>query len=802
MKLFSRILLTLSFLVLVHAAFSQAKRKVEDLSDEEIATFFERAQSIGMTEAQLEKAAKAQGYTSADIAKMRSRLTQLGESKTKEKTSTTKSKTTSKRSVSGKLSTKKGKKKTTASGEEDDSEDLAMEDEEEETDSTKLPKKIIYGSNLFNNKKLNFEPDLRIATPVNYTLGPDDELNIDIFGEVMDNYNVTVSPEGTVKILNLSPIYVNGLSVDAASSRIVSRLRQLYQGLNRPGSGSSAIITLGNVRSIKVTLVGEVENPGSYTISSLATVFNALYLAGGPNENGSYRSIRVIRNNKVIRTLDLYDFLLKADQKDNIQLKDQDIIRVGDFDSHVELAGEVRRTMVFEAIKGETLKDILRYAGGFTDKAYTYSLSVRRNTSRELKLLNITQDEVATFQPQNGDSISVGKIIERYENRVTVSGAVFRPGVFAIENGLTTVKELVKRAEGPRENAFLNRATIARRKENYDPEMISFDLGKVLRGEAPDIALHREDSLTVYSLDSLREYQKISIYGEVNKPGSFEYRTGMKVADLILLAKGFKEAASYAKIELSRRIITHGNSVDMNQKIEVKTFDIDGSLNISNEGAQYELKPFDIVSIRRSPNYEVQRGVSIAGMVNYPGRYAIKSDNQKISDLLLAAGGLKAEGFLDGAILYRDSTVVGVRLSEILKNPNSTNNLLLMENDRLEIPRVLETIKLTGGVQNPISIAFEKGKTLGEYLDGAGGFTEYADKKNVYVKAPNGISTKRRRFLFFKINPEILPGSEIVVPEFPTNMKKGMSTAEAVGLSSALVSVALTLTTLINNLTK
>ncbi len=800
MKLFSRILLTLSFLVLVHAAFSQAKRKVEDLSDEEIAMFFERAQSSGMTEAQLEKAAKAQGYTSADIAKMRNRFTQIGETKTKEKATPSKSKSTSKRTVSGKLSTKK---KVAKNGAKEDSEDISMDEEEdEETDSTKLPKKIIYGANLFNNKKLNFEPDLRIATPVNYTLGPDDELNIDIFGEVMDNYNVTVSPEGTVKILNLSPIYVNGLSVDAASARIVSRLRQLYQGLNKPGSGSSAIITLGNVRSIKVTLVGEVENPGSYTISSLATVFNALYLAGGPNENGSYRSIRVIRNNKVIRTLDLYDFLLKADQKDNIQLKDQDIIRVGDFDSHVELAGEVRRPMVFEAVKGETLKDILRYAGGFTDKAYTYSLNVRRNTSRELKLLNITQDEVATFQPQNGDSISVGKIIERYENRVTVSGAVFRPGVFAIENGLTTVKELIKRAEGPRENAFLNRATIARRKENYEPEMISFDLGKVLRGEQADIALHREDSLTVYSLDSLREYQKVSIYGEVNKQGSFEYKAGMKVADLILLAKGFKEAASYSKIELSRRIITHGASDNLNQKIEVKTFDIDGSLQIANEGAQYELKPFDIVSIRRSPNYEVQRGVTIAGMVNYPGRYAIKSDDQKISDLVLAAGGLKPEGFLDGAILYRDSTVVGVKLSEVLKNPKSTNNLLLMENDRLEIPRLLETIKLSGGVQNPISIAYQEGNSLQDYLDGAGGFTEYADKKNVYVKAPNGISTKRRKFFFFRINPKIYPGSEIVVPEFPTNMKKGMTTAEAVGLSSALVSVALTLTTLINNLAK
>jgi protein involved in polysaccharide export with SLBB domain len=797
MKLFSRILLTLSFLVLVHAAFSQAKRKVEDLSDEEISTFFERAQSSGMTEAQLEKAAKAQGYTSSDIAKMRSRLTQIGDTKTKEKTTTSKSKTSSKRTVSGKLSTKKGVKNTN----EEDSEDVSMEDEEM-VDSTLLPKKKIYGANLFNNKKLNFEPDLRIATPVNYTLGPDDELNIDIFGEVMDNYTVTVSPEGTVKILNLSPIYVNGLNVEAASARIVSRLRQLYQGLNRPGSGSSAIITLGNVRSIKVTLVGEVENPGSYTISSLATVFNALYLAGGPNENGSYRSIRVIRNNKVVRTLDLYDFLLKADQKDNIQLKDQDIIRVGDFDSHVELAGEVRRPMVFEAVKGETLKDILRYAGGFTDKAYTYSLNVRRNTSRELKLLNITQDEVATFQPQNGDSISVGKIIERYENRVTVSGAVFRPGVFAIENGLTTVKELIKRAEGPRENAFLNRATISRRKENYDPEMISFDLGKVLRGELADIALHREDSLMVYSLDSLREYQRVSIFGEVNKPGIFEFRTGMKVADIILLAKGFNEAASYAKIELSRRVITHGNDDATKDKIQVKTFDIDGSLNISNEGSQYELKPFDIISIRRSPNYEVQRGVTIEGMVNFPGRYAIPKDDQKIADLIFEAGGLKPEGYLDGAILYRDSTVVGVKLSEILKNPASKNNLLLMENDRLVIPRVLETVKLSGGVQNPIAIAFVEGYSLQDYLDGAGGYTEYADKKNVYVKAPNGISTKRRRFMFFRINPKVLPGSEIVVPEFPTNMKKGMTTAEAVGLSSALVSVALTLTTLINNLTK
>ncbi len=785
MKLFSRIFLTLSLLILVHSAFSQAKRRVEDLTDAEIAVFFDRAQSSGMTEAQIEQAAKTQGYTSSDIAKMRVRLKDLEKKKEKTKTLGEKANTPA---AAAKVASERTAMDVTAA--------------KPFNDSIPAPTSKIYGANLFNNKKLSFEPNLRIATPVNYTLGPDDELNIDIFGEVMDNYTVKVSPEGTVKILNLSPIYVNGLSIDAASSRIISRLRQLYQGLNKPGSGSSAIITLGNVRSIKITMVGEVENPGTYTVSSLATVFNALYLAGGPNSNGSYRSIRVIRNNKVVRTLDLYDFLLKADQKDNIQLKDQDIIRVGDFESHSELSGQVRRPMIFELTKGETLKDLLRYAGGFTDKAYTYSMNVRRNTSRELKLLNITQDEVATFLPQNGDYISIGEIIHRYENRVSVEGAVFRPGIFAIENGLTTVKELIKRAEGPKENAFLNRATISRRKENYDPETISFDLGKILRGESADIALQREDQLTVYSIDSLREYQKISIYGEVNKPGDFEFRAGMKVADLILLAKGFKESASFSKVELARRVITHGQKDSLNLKIEVKTFDIDGGLNIGNAGSQFELRPFDIVSIRRSPNYEVQREVTIDGLVNYPGRYAIKSDNQKIGDLVMAAGGLKPEGFLDGAVLYRDSTVVGVKLSEILKNPASTNNLLLMENDHLVIPRMVETIKLTGGVQNPIAIAFQSGNNLRDYIDGAGGFTKNANKKSIYVKYPNGISTRRKHFLFFKINPKILPGSEIVIPEYPSDMKRGMSTAEIIGLTSALLSVSLTMVTLINSLTK
>ena len=514
-----RFLLLFVFVGLFITSLAQAqvatKKKVEELTDEEVTLFFQKAQASGMSEAQIESAAKAQGYTAADIARMRERISKTNVTGTK-----TSDESSTERVVNGEVA----------------------KDEKKAVDNTvdKIAPKRVYGDNLFNNQKLNFEPNLKIATPKNYQLGPDDELNIDIFGDVLDNFKVRVSPEGTIKILNLGPIYVNGMSIETASERIVSRLRQLYQGLNKPGSGSSAQVTLGNVRSMKVTLTGEVKNPGTYTVSSLATVFNALYLAGGPNENGSYRNIRVIRANKLIRTLDLYDFLLRADQKDNIHLQDQDVIRIGDYETRVEFVGEVKRPMVFEAVKGETIKDLLRYAGGFTDKAYTYTFSARRNTSRELKLVNVTQDEVATFLPQNGDLYTIGTIINRYENRVEVEGAVFRPGIYAMEAGLTTVKELIKKAEGAKENAFLNRATLTRRKENYDPEMISLDLGKILRGESPDVVLHREDVLKVYGLDEIKEKFMVNIVGEVNEPGEFEFREGMRVGDLILMAKGLK----------------------------------------------------------------------------------------------------------------------------------------------------------------------------------------------------------------------------------------------------------------------
>ncbi len=772
-KSLSRIFFSIIFTFLTLGSFAQiAKKNVDEVTDDQITSFYKKAQSSGMTEAQIEKAAVSQGYTAAEIARVRERIAKLQLNN----------------STSSSVQSVDNSRRTLESVDKKASQLVASEVSQSSS--------LVYGESLFTNSKMTFEPDLRIATPKNYQLGPDDELNIDIFGEVLDNFKVKISPEGTVKILNLSPIYINGLTIDAASDRIMSRLRQLYQGINRPGSGVSGQVTLGNVRSIKVTITGEVKSPGTYTVSSLATVFNALYSSGGPSQNGSYRNIRVIRGNKVVRVLDLYDFLLKADQSDNIHLQDQDIIRVADYENRVTLMGEVKRPMIFEVQKNETLKDVLRFAGGFTDRAYTYTISLTRNTSRELKLMNITQDEVNTFLPQNGDKYKIGQILDRFENRVEIAGAVFRPGVYALENGLTTVKDLIRKSEGLLGNAYLNRALLVRKKDNLESEIISLDLAKLFESSSNDYALKREDLLTIYSQDELHETREVQIIGQVNQPGKFSYYQGLKLGDLILLAKGFKESASFSKLELARRVVDHGAN-NSDETVIIKTFDIDGTLKIDNEASQFPLEPFDIVSIRSSPNFENQRMVTITGQVNYPGGYALKKNEYKLSDLIELAGGLRQEGFIGGAKLYRDSTIVGVDIKAVLENKNSNQNLLLMAGDRIDIPRVVETVKITGAVQNPIALSYKNRFSVRDYISEAGGMTELAIKRQIYVKKMNGISSRTKRILFWHIYPRVEAGSEIIIPAYAADKKKGLTSAEVIGLSSSLASVTISLITLI-----
>jgi polysaccharide biosynthesis/export protein len=757
--------------------FSQ-KQRVEDLTDEQVAAFLQKAKASGMSEAQIEKAATLQGYSPADIAKMRERLNSV---------STEKAKQTNQSDVS------EVRKATETKAYSDSS---AVSSKVKEV----AKKSQVFGMSMFAAGGLSFEPDLKIATPRNYQLGPDDELNIDIFGNALDNYKVKVSTEGTIRILNLSPIYVNGLTIEAASERIVGRLRQLYQGINMPGSGVSAQITLGNVRSIKVTLTGEVMKAGSYTVSSLSTVFNALYAAGGPSENGSFRNIKVIRDNKIVRVVDLYDFLLRADQKDNIRLQDQDIIRIADYETRVEVAGEVKRPMIFEVEKTETLKDVLRFAGGFTDKAYTYTIGLKRNTARELKLVNISQEEVGSFIPQRGDKYTVGEILDRFENRVQIKGAVFREGEFAIESGSSTVKELIKKAEGLREDAFMNRAVINRQKGDNDPTVIPFDLGKLMKGEVDDIPLKREDVIVIRSIKSLREKRVVSIEGEVNKGGKFDYVEGLTIADIIVLANGFKDGASNAKIELSRRVKDDTTGLASDQNVRIETFDVDKDLKISTADARTLIQPFDKIIVRKSPRYEDQKSVLIEGEVKFPGSYTIKDKTQRITELIALAGGLRDGAYPKGATFNRDSTQIAVDLDVIIKNPLAQENLLLLQGDRLFIPRVLETVKLSGELLNPISVAYRPGLSVKDYISQAGGFTDKAAKRRVFVKYANGFSDKTKTFLFFNTYPKVEQGSEIIVPAMLDDSNTKMTTAEKVAILGAVSSISLIVINILNSL--
>jgi protein involved in polysaccharide export with SLBB domain len=785
---FSRLTL-LIFLSLISLSTFAQKPKIDDLTDDQIKEFLQKAQASGMNESQVEKAALMQGYTPADVAKMRDRLNKVTTDKANKNTNEPESgirKTTAIQGGDGKISRINN--------------DSPNNEVAKDSVVAEVLKPKVFGMSMFAAGGLSFEPDLRIATPKNYQLGPDDELNIDIFGNALDNYKVKVSTEGTIRILNLSPIYVNGLSIEAASERIVGRLRQLYQGINMPGSGVSAQITLGNIRSIKVTITGEVTKPGTYTVSSLSTVFNALYAAGGPSENGSFRNIRVIRDNRVVKILDLYNFLLRADQKDNIRLQDQDVIRIAEYETRVEVSGEVKRPVIFEVEKTETLKDVLRFAGGFTDRAYTYTIGLKRNTAKELKLINIAQDEVATFTPQRGDRYTVGKILERFENRVTIKGSVFRNGDFAIESGVETMKELIKKAEGLKEDAFMNRATISRQKEDNDVVVIAFDLGKLMKGEIADIPLKREDVITIRNIKSLRENRIVTIEGEVNKTGKFDYVEGLTIADVVVLANGFTDAASNAKIELSRRVKNDTTDLGKEQNVRIEAFEIDKDLKIRTQDARVTLRPFDRIYVRKAPRYEQQKSVFIDGEVKYPGAYTIKDKSQKITDLINLAGGLIERAFPKGATFNRDSTKIAIDLSVILQTPNVTENILLLDGDRLFIPRELQTVKLSGELLNPISVAYRPNQSVKDYIAQAGGFTEKALKRRLYVRYANGFSDKTKTFLFFTAYPKVEQGSEIIVPTEREDLESKLSTGEKIAVLGALSSLSLVIISIVNAL--
>ena len=742
-------------------------QQASNLTDEQVQTFVQQAQANGMTETQMEMLAMKRGFTTTDINRMRQRISQL--------------------------QTPPGKPATPV--------ETTIVREQPATPTppavnTTFPVPV-FGASLFANASLSFEPNLRIPTPRNYIIGPDDELIIDIYGNAQQTYRSKVSPEGSVRIENLGPVYVNGLTIEQAEQRIVGRLRTLYQGLNSTGSGIHAQLTLGSVRSISVTLLGQVVRPGTYTLSSLATVFNALYAAGGPSpDRGSFRDVRLYRGNRLVRTLDIYDFLLRADQKNNIRLLDQDIIFVDHCETRIELTGEIKQPGLYEIRPGETLKNALAFAGNFTDRAYTASISLRRNTPKEQQLITIQATDVTLFKPQAGDRYVIGPILDRIENKVSVSGSVFRPGDYALSTGLT-VRQLIQKAEGLREDAFLHRAILRRLRENLDPELISIDIGKLLRGEVADVSLQREDQLRINSVSELRQRRTVSIQGAVNKSGTFDFADGMTVATLIVMAEGFTEAAISSRLEIARRVKDDTSGLASNQNTRLVMVNIDQNLRLTSTDSQLTLQPFDQVFVRASPRYEAQKGAIIAGEVAYPGAYAIRTSTDRITDLIKRAGNLKPNAYLPAAQFVRRGAAVSLDLSKILSNPDVAGNLLLEDGDLLTLPRRPDIISVRGDVLNPATVEFDPTNSVRDYIGQAGGFTDKALKRKTYIVTANGKIKPTRSFLGIRSYPNPERGAEIVVPAMVQREPNRTSSTERAGWLTVIASgVAVILTAL------
>lgn len=814
---FKRTITAIVFLFTVfvtEAAFSQsnyANVKVDELSDVQILQMIKRAESIGYNESQLEQMAAAQGMKQEEVQKLRVRVDKIRKQ--------------------GSRTTVQNRDSTTNTSRENTEtiDGGAIDNDKKITDEEAGPK--IFGSELFKNGKITFEPNLRIATPKGYIIGPDDKLLIDLSGDNEASYDLQVSPDGVINLQYVGRIAVGGLSIEQATSKIRNAMASTYPSL-RSGRTNVAI-NLGNIRSIKIVMTGQVTKPGTYTLSSLATVYNALYASGGPSKNGSFRKIEVIRNNKVVTTIDVYDFLLKGIQRNNIRLQDQDVINVPVFENRVEIAGEVKIAAFFEVVSGERLQDLIGFAGGFTPQAYTARIKALQNTDKERRLIDVNAADFSTYETKNGDKYVVEAILDRFENKIEISGAVFRPGFYALNNGIT-LKGLITKAEGLTEDAFLNRGYISRLNPDNTLALISFDVAKVLAGTVQDIPLQREDKVTINSLFDLRDEYKVSIQGEVRAPGTFDYAENINLGALIQMAGGFKEEATPNRIEISRRIRNSDSLSKSAVTAELFIVNIDPRLKLEDDA--FTLKPFDIVTVRSAAGYTVQKQVKLEGEVLYPGTYTITSKDERISDVIKRAGGLTPFGYAEGASLKRpgaekvnpedknaintngddkmkllnlkraeetgaedklkpdverlliQSDLVGISLDRILRKPYSKFDLIVEDGDVIRVPRQLQTVKVTGEVLNPNSIVFSPSKSFKQYVNGAGGFTSNALKRGAYIKYANGAVEAGGKFLFFNNYPKVKPGAEILVPKKAE--KEKLSAQSWIGIGTAVASLA------------
>src|SRR5690554_740142 len=768
--------------------------KATDISDAQLKSFIERGEKEGISPTEAMEMARARGMSASVANELMQRAQQL--------------------------------QQATSSG---DVEQYATR--EVDTDSTSeqvkmadpTPGPLIFGAAIFSGNQ-PFEPSMNIPTPVNYILGTGDELVIDIWGATTNLHQLTVSSEGTVKIDNLGPVYVHGLTIEQAEVRIMDKLKQLYRGL-QPDQGAAttfARVSLGRVRSIQVTLIGEVRRPGTYTVSSLSTLFNALYKAGGPNAIGSFRQIEVLRNNKRVAAMDIYDMLLHGDQSANIRLEDQDVVRVATIKGQVEIAGQVRRPGLYELLPNETLSDLIEMAGAFTNAAFAGSVRIERNTATEKVMLTVNEDQYPGFTLKNGDMVEVGKILDRFENRVSISGAVWRPGDYELTQGMTLL-QLIEKAQGVKPDVFRGRAVVNRLTDDFDFSIVAFDVDEVLQGRGrANMPLQPEDQIIIKSIHDMREARNVFIGGEVQAGGSYQYREGMTLEDLILSADGFKTSASEARIEINRRIVGEAAPAQRGSDLaEVFLFSVEPDLSMKGEASSFELQPNDRIYVRARPDYQVQQSIRIEGQVLFPGEYILSDRNERISDLIERAGGLTSEAYAKGATMLRqrrqlervetevslgqhlvvdeDGNVqnyIGIDLPAILEEPGTNDDLFVRPGDVIRIPSQMQTVKVTGGVLRDSEIRHNDGRRLKYYVNRSGGYSQTARRGKAYVVYANGDVATRNNFLFFKGSPRIEPGAEIVVPE--KIEQPPMTRGERISVLSAVVSMTAVVITAIS----
>ena len=701
-------------------------------------------------------------------------------------------------------------------------------------------KQTVFGREIFSNKNLSFEPDLNIPTPKNYVLSAGDELLINVWGDSELNLKLKVSPEGTILIPNLGPVSVSGLTIEAAESRIRQELGRIMATLsgNTDGGNTFVSVSLSQIRSIKVNIVGEVVAPGTYTLPSFATLFNALYAAGGVNEIGSLRNIKVYRNSKEVAQLDVYDYLLNGKYKTNIRLEENDMIIIPPYDQLAVVQGKVKRNRIFETKKGETLQQVLNMAGGFTGDAYTKDVRIKRKAGSRYQIATVTEDKYPTFTMMDADSLMVDSVIPFYENRLTITGAVWRPGEYELSSTVHTVKELIKQAAGLKGDEFAGRAQITRLNPDFTTTVIAVDIRGILNGTSPDIELKPEDQLNIPSLFDLREPYTIKVSGAVNSTDTvLPYRNSLTIEDAIIMAGGLKESAATVNVEVARRIKDPKAEQNSNITAKVFNFTLNDDLGlISADGTTSEnvftLEPFDEVYVRFSPGYQEQQVVKVDGEITFAGDYVLAEKNSRLSDIIAKAGGITPDAYVKGASLKRKLTddemrrletlmelssnkqsrdsvglslanikdySVGIDLEKALAHPGSAHDVVLRDGDKLYIPQLQSTVKINGAVTYPNSVTYTNGMSVGKCLSQAGGYNDIARKYPIVIYMNGKVATTKKTFIFFKRYPKVEPGCEIVVPT-KTQRDRKTSLAEVLSIASSTTSMAAMVTSIINSM--